>query len=57
MVVWHGKLITNGETSIENLTNKYDRKALQNSGKLFVNPYDHGPEGNWKMFLGLAEGR
>lgn len=54
---WHGKLITRGETSIEAHINRLQQtqSALQN--KLYVNPYNFGPQKNWRLFLGLVRGR
>jgi len=53
LTIWHGKLITRGETSIEYHINKADRKEL---GQGFVNPYDLGRRRNWQVFLGLDQG-
>lgn len=57
LVGWHARLISRGETSIENLTNKDDREAKRLEGSIFVNPYDYGSHENWRIFLGLSEGR
>nr|SVE89278.1 EOG090X06RJ [Daphnia sinensis]SVE90526.1 EOG090X06RJ [Daphnia sinensis] len=57
LVGWHARLISKGETSIENLTNKDDREAKRLEGSTFVNPYDYGSYENWRIFLGLSEGR
>nr|SVE92405.1 EOG090X06RJ [Megafenestra aurita] len=57
LLCWHARLISRGETSIENLTNKDDREAKQLAGETFVNPYDYGSYQNWRIFLGLSEGR
>ncbi len=57
LVCWHARLISRGETSIENLTNKDAREACRSEGKVFVNPHDYGSYENWRIFLGLSEGR
>nr|SVE93633.1 EOG090X06RJ [Scapholeberis mucronata] len=57
LVGWHARLISRGETSIENLTNKDLREANSAQGGVFVNPYDYGSNENWRIFLGLSEGR
>ena len=57
LVEWHSRLISEGETSIENLTNKDDREAKRLEGNIFVNPHDYGTYENWRIFLGLSEGR
>jgi len=54
---WHCKLISCGETSIEWHINKEDARKLKKQGLVFKNPYDFGIWNNWKMFLGLVEGR
>nr|SVE69815.1 EOG090X06RJ [Eubosmina coregoni] len=57
LVAWHARLITRGETSIENLTNKDARQAAKLASRVFVNPHDHGAKENWRIFFGLSEGR
>nr|SVE74198.1 EOG090X06RJ [Daphnia barbata] len=57
LVGWHARLISRGETSIENLTNKDNREAERLEGRVFVNPHDYGFHENWRIFLGLSEGR
>ncbi|XP_077301941.1 palmitoyltransferase ZDHHC16A [Arctopsyche grandis] len=54
LVVWHGKLITKGETSVESHINQAEMRRL---GKAFRNPFDFGPKKNWRVFLGLVGGR
>jgi len=54
---WHCKLISSGETSIEWYSNKDDAKILQKKGLVFRNPYHFGFWNNWKMLLGLVDGR
>eukprot|EP00058_Branchiostoma_floridae_P022527 XP_002608017.1 hypothetical protein BRAFLDRAFT_213468 [Branchiostoma floridae] len=55
--IWHARLITHGQTSIEVHINKKESKRAQKKGQVFRNPYDYGPRKNWKMFLGLTNGR
>ncbi|XP_066277409.1 palmitoyltransferase ZDHHC16-like [Branchiostoma lanceolatum] len=55
--VWHARLITHGQTSIEVHINKKESKRAQKKGQVYRNPYDYGPRKNWKMFLGLTNGR
>ncbi|XP_042314741.1 palmitoyltransferase ZDHHC16 isoform X2 [Sceloporus undulatus] len=56
LMLWHSVLITRGETSIERHINRKERKRLQ-KGKVFRNPYNYGPLGNWKVFLGVETQR
>lgn len=56
--LWHGKLITYGETSVEFLKNKYEMiKRQKEGGEMFKNPFDFGWKTNWRIFLGLYGGR
>uniref|UniRef100_A0A4D5RT23 Putative palmitoyltransferase zdhhc16-like protein n=2 Tax=Ixodes scapularis TaxID=6945 RepID=A0A4D5RT23_IXOSC len=57
LTMWHARLITNGETSIEAHINKKERIRLGKEGIVYVNPYDFGPRRNWRRFLGLTHGR
>lgn len=57
LTVWHGLLITKGETSIEANINKTETLRMQQLGKIYNNPFDFGPKQNWILFLGLTEGR
>lgn len=54
---WHSKLISRGETSIEANINKAETKRLTELGRVYVNPYDFGSSKNWRIFLGLVQGR
>ncbi|XP_078357853.1 palmitoyltransferase ZDHHC16B-like isoform X2 [Oculina patagonica] len=54
---WHCKLISSGETSIEWHVNKEDAKKFKKQGLVFRNPYNFGIWNNWRIILGLAEGR
>ncbi|XP_043209339.1 palmitoyltransferase ZDHHC16B-like isoform X2 [Amphibalanus amphitrite] len=55
--VWHGKLITRGETSIEAHINAKETKRLLKLNKIYRNPYNANPKENWRIFLGLHSGR
>lgn len=55
--LWHARLVSRGETSIEVHINKNERKRLKKLGQTYVNPYDFGFVQNWKLFFGLTEGR
>ncbi|XP_032527029.2 palmitoyltransferase ZDHHC16 [Danaus plexippus] len=54
LVVMHGKNISRGETSIEAHINDRLRRTHKNK---FINPYNFGRKKNWKLFLGLTQGR
>ncbi|XP_014369857.2 palmitoyltransferase ZDHHC16 [Papilio machaon] len=54
LVIWHGKNISRGETSIESHINAKLRKTPRN---VYRNPYNFGRRKNWKLFLGLIQGR
>ncbi|KAL0902570.1 hypothetical protein ABMA27_000407 [Loxostege sticticalis] len=53
LVIMHGRNISNGETSVEAHINT----TLRKTQKTFKNPYNFGREKNWKLFLGLTQGR
>ncbi|XP_030031875.1 palmitoyltransferase ZDHHC16B isoform X2 [Manduca sexta] len=53
LVILHAKNISRGETSVEAAINAKLRKTK----KKFRNPYDFGRRKNWKLFLGLTQGR
>ena len=57
LALWHAKLITRGETSIEAHINASERKRMKALGKEYKNPYDFTPWYNWCLFLGMIEGR
>ena len=58
LCIWHGRLISRGETSIEAHINQSERKRLKELGnKPYRNPYDFGKWYNWCLFLGMIEGR
>lgn len=51
--VWHGRLISRGETSIEAHINAKETKRLALWNQVYSNPYDRGVKRNWILFLGL----
>ncbi|XP_008469018.1 palmitoyltransferase ZDHHC16-like [Diaphorina citri] len=55
--LWHAKLISGGETSVEFLKNKYEMTKKKKEGGTFKNPFDFGWKTNWRIFLGLYGGR
>lgn len=57
LILWHYKLIDNGETSIEHHINKSEAERLEKEGKVFHNPYYYGKKETWRIFFGLEEGR
>ncbi|XP_065343644.1 palmitoyltransferase ZDHHC16 isoform X2 [Cloeon dipterum] len=57
LAYWHAKIISKGETSIENYINKSETKRYAENGLIYQNPYDFGLLANWKLFLGLTDGR
>uniref|UniRef100_T1IIZ3 Palmitoyltransferase n=1 Tax=Strigamia maritima TaxID=126957 RepID=T1IIZ3_STRMM len=57
LVVWHVYLISNGQTSIEALINKAEKIRCSKDKKAFLNPYDFGLKENWRLFMGLHDGR
>ncbi|ESO05348.1 hypothetical protein HELRODRAFT_77725 [Helobdella robusta] len=57
MVIWHARLISCGETSIESHINRTERKKLEACGKVYKNPFDKGFINNWKILLGLNNKR
>ncbi|XP_013778401.1 probable palmitoyltransferase ZDHHC16 isoform X1 [Limulus polyphemus] len=57
LIMWHARLITRGESSIEAHINKKETARLKAVGQIYRNPYNFGPKRNWRLFLGLAHGR
>lgn len=55
--LWHARLITRGESSIESHINQSESKRFEKMGRTYVNPYNFGKLKNWKLFLGLVRGR
>ncbi|KRY58544.1 putative palmitoyltransferase ZDHHC16, partial [Trichinella britovi] len=52
LIYSHGKIISNGETSIEYYINLATAKKFAMRRKVYMNPYDFGWKKNWKSFLG-----
>lgn len=57
LTVMHAKQIHRGETSVESHINKSETGRLAKLNKKYINPYDFGPQENWRQFLGLKHGR
>ena len=58
LCIWHARLISRGETSIEGHINRSERKRHKELGnKPYRNPYDFGVWNNWCLFLGMIDGR
>lgn len=57
LTIMHAKQIHRGETSIEVYKNKDETERLAKLNRKFINPYDFGPRENWRIFLGLSDGR
>ncbi|XP_072033701.1 palmitoyltransferase ZDHHC16-like isoform X2 [Amphiura filiformis] len=57
LTAWHARLICRGETSVEKHINDDERKRLKKVNVIYKNPYDFGARENWRIFLGLGEGR
>ncbi|XP_071090056.1 palmitoyltransferase ZDHHC16-like isoform X1 [Haliotis cracherodii] len=55
LTVWHARMISTAETSVEVHINKKERKRLRKKGMIFKNPYDFGFVENWKIFLGIEK--
>ncbi|XP_064086800.1 palmitoyltransferase ZDHHC16-like [Macrobrachium nipponense] len=54
---WHSRLISRGETSIESHINKKEMERLAKINQIYQNPYDFGAKENWRIFLGMVNGR
>ncbi|MPC38156.1 putative palmitoyltransferase ZDHHC16 [Portunus trituberculatus] len=54
---WHGRLISRGETSIEAHINRKETERLAKINQVYKNPYDFGVYENWRIFLGISQGR
>lgn len=54
LTIMHGKQISRGETSVEGHINAKLREIQKGA---FRNPYDFGRRKNWRLFLGLIQGR
>ena len=56
-VYYHGRLISRGQTAIEELINNKERERCRKLNELFVNPYDFDFWNNWRISLGLKRGQ
>ena len=56
LTLWHARLISKGETSIEKHINIREAKRAAELGATYVNPYDYGFVENWKVFFGIEAG-
>lgn len=58
LLLWHGRLITRGETSVERVQNSRIAYNLrQRYNRIHRNLFDFGPRANWFRFLGLETPR
>jgi len=53
LILWHGRMISRGVTSLERVLNQDYARQCSEQGYVFVNPYDFGLLENWKRFLGV----
>jgi len=53
LTLWHGRLISRGETSVERLLDKNYIHQYYEHGFIFVKLYDNNKITNWKRFLGV----
>ncbi|BHF58152.1 Palmitoyltransferase zdhhc16 [Sparganum proliferum] len=53
LLVWHGRLIGRGETSVEYCQNRRLAQRMRKRHLVFRNYYDFGWQRNWMRFLGL----
>ncbi|VDN09217.1 unnamed protein product [Dibothriocephalus latus] len=53
LLVWHGRLIGRGETSVEYHQNRQLARRMRKRHLVFRNYYDFGWQRNWMRFLGL----
>jgi hypothetical protein len=53
LILWHGRMIGRGETSLERVLNQNYTQQCHEQGFVFVNPYNFGFLENWKRFLGV----
>ncbi|WAR06587.1 ZD16A-like protein [Mya arenaria] len=53
LMLWHARLISKGETSIEVHINNTQRKKYKKKNLVYRNPYDYGLKKNWMVFLGF----
>ena len=55
LVIWHGRQISNGETSIEAHINSKENQRYKKMNKIYKNPYNLGRKKNWLRFFGLND--
>jgi hypothetical protein len=53
LILWHGRMIGRGVTSLERVLNQEYAYQCSEQGYVFINPYDFGFLENWKRFLGV----
>ncbi|VDM17039.1 unnamed protein product [Hydatigera taeniaeformis] len=53
LLLWHGRLIGRGETSVEYYQNQKLARAFSKHHIVYHNPFDFGSRVNWLRFLGL----
>ncbi|XP_041476969.1 palmitoyltransferase ZDHHC16-like [Lytechinus variegatus] len=53
LTLWHSRLVSRGETSIEKHINDDERKRLSKLKVVYKNPYDFGVWKNWQILLGI----
>lgn len=56
LTLWHARLISRGETSIEKHINERERKRAADLGASYTNPYHKGFVENWRIFFGIESG-
>ena len=52
LCLWHARLISAGQTSIEAHINRSEERRLAQLGRIYHNPYNFGTLHNWYLFLG-----
>lgn len=57
LLAWHIRMISSNETNIEIHINKKETTRLKALGIKYKNPYHYGVINNWRVFLGLTNGR
>ena len=54
LVLWHGRMIGQGVTSLERFLNSEYARQSAEQGFIFVNPFDFGFRENWRRFFGIS---
>ncbi|KAL4231827.1 Palmitoyltransferase zdhhc16 [Mactra antiquata] len=54
LMLWHARLISVGETSIEVHINDNQRRKYKKKKMVYKNPYHYGFTKNWQVFLGFS---